>query len=95
MSWRTAAKTAIAFSSSATTTMEKIDISPPPPVLAPSEEELVRTRRARSLAPARSKSLVKTVDVELMTSMQVSKFQSQPTQLFFCKEIAVELGISD
>ena len=95
MSWRTAAKTAIAFSSSATTTMAKIDISPPPPVLAPSEEELVRTRRARSLAPARSKSLVKTVDVELMTSMQVSKFQSQPTQLFFCKEIAVELGISD
>ena len=42
MSWRTAAKTVIAFSSASTTTMEKIDISPPPPTLAPSEEELVR-----------------------------------------------------
>tara|TARA_B100000073_G_scaffold104638_1_gene83832 strand:+ start:264 stop:3971 length:3708 start_codon:yes stop_codon:yes gene_type:complete len=95
MSWRTAAKTVIAFSSASTTTMEKIDISPPPPTLAPSEEELVRMRPARSLALVRSKSLVNTVDVELMTSMRVAKFHSRPTQLFFCKEIALELGISD
>ena len=30
-----------------------------------------------------------------MTSMRVAKFHSRPTQLFFCKEIALELGISD
>ena len=84
MSWRTAAKTVIALSAS-TTTMEKIDISPPPPTLAPSEEELVRMRPARSLALVRSKSLVNTVDVELMTSMRVAKFHSRPTQLFFAR----------
>ena len=96
VSWRTAAKMAMSIAPKAQTIvpMAKANIEPPPAVLAPAEVDVFGIRRTKKHQPtSRTKSHITHVDIEVMTHMPVAKFKSHATQLFFCKEIAVELGV--
>ena len=95
VSWRTAAKATMALrpAAHAVMPMHKASIEPPPPILAPPEPKEVPLRRSGKRHKQSKKSQDKWVDLEMMTPMPSAKFKQHVTQVFFCNEIAVELGI--
>ena len=92
VSWRTVGK-ALSLTPREKLAMENVRIELPAPELAPQDEHpRVASRRSRAQAIA-SKPLVNTVDIEILTEMPTVKFKQHTTQVFFCKEIATEIGV--
>ena len=94
ISWRAAGKAAMMLSQHqrAVTTAPSID--PPPALPAPVQKSSVASRRKHQVVYS-SQSAVRTVDIEMLTDMPAAKFRNHVTQLFFCKEVSLELGIDE
>ena len=97
LSWRTTTKATLALEPRGKTIvqMKEANIEPLPPMLAPPEVENVASRRERrGLRPQKRRIEQRRVELEMITSMPVFKFKQHATQIFFCKELSLELGIN-
>ena len=97
LSWRTVAKATLALEpkGEAIVPMKQAKIDPPPPMLAPPEVENVAIRHERrGLRPQKRQLEPMQVELEMITSMPVFKFKQHATQMFFCKELSLELGVN-
>ena len=94
MSWRAASRAAVMLSQHQRTAAKAPSIDPPPALPAPVQKSSVASRRKQRVVYS-SQSAVRTVDIEMLTDMPVAKFRNHVTQLFFCKEVSLELGIDE
>jgi len=92
LTWRTVGKATMSLTPRQKLAMEDVSIQLPAPALAPKETVRAAARRARVQTVA-SGLAVNTVDIEILSEMPAVKFKQHATQVFFCKEIAAEIGV--